>query len=178
MIAGGGGGPIHAGFIADSLGVRKVVVPPVAALYSAFGMFAMDIGQDYARSFVSRASDVDLAALNRVYEELQAEALASFKSHGVAPGDVTFRRSLDMRYVGQFHEVEADMANGSDPAATRCHRRLFGRRHEELYIFSMPWKPVEILTLRVKPPPQRHSASPVEAAATGARAGRLVGLRS
>src|SRR5487761_2117265 len=31
MIAGGGGGPIHAGFIADSLGIRKVVVPPVAA---------------------------------------------------------------------------------------------------------------------------------------------------
>ena len=55
MIAGGGGGPIHGGFIADSLGVRRVVVPPVAALYSAFGMFAMDIGQDYARSFVSRA---------------------------------------------------------------------------------------------------------------------------
>ena len=60
MIAGGGGGAIHAGFIADMLGVKKVVVPPVAALYSAFGMFAMDIGQDYARSFVGRVTNIDL----------------------------------------------------------------------------------------------------------------------
>src|ERR1035438_4130947 len=66
MIAGGGGGPIHAGFIADSLGIRKVVIPPVAALYSAFGMFAMDIGQDYARSFVSRVATADTQALNQI----------------------------------------------------------------------------------------------------------------
>ena len=151
MIAGGGGGPIHAGFIAASLGVRKVVVPPVAALYSAFGMYAMDIGQDYARSFVSRTNSIDLAALNRVYEELEAEALASFKAHGVTAKNVTFKRTVDMRYVGQFHEVEADMANGrvtqeklDEAIAT------FGRRHEELYTFSMPWKPMEILTLRLK----------------------------
>jgi N-methylhydantoinase A len=26
----------------------------------------------------------------------------------------------------------------------------FARKHEELYTFSMPWKPVEILTLRLK----------------------------
>ncbi|MBI4291160.1 MAG: hydantoinase B/oxoprolinase family protein [Betaproteobacteria bacterium] len=151
MIAGGGGGAIHAGFIADSLGVRKVVVPPVAALYSAFGMFSMDIGQDYARSFVSRADSIDLAALNRVYGELEAEALASFKAHGISAKDVTFKRTADMRYVGQFHEVEADVANGTltqeHIAATVA---FFGRKHEELYTFSMPWKQVDMLTLRLK----------------------------
>jgi len=151
MIAGGGGGPIHAGFIADSLGIRKVVVPPVAALYSAFGMFAMDIGQDYARSFVGRANNIDLTAVNRVYEEMEAEALASFKAHRVAAKDIVLKRTADLRYAGQFHEVEADMANGKltqtdiDAAAAD-----FSRRHEEMYTFSMPWKAVEILTLRLK----------------------------
>jgi len=151
MIAGGGGGPIHAGFIAESLGVRKVVVPPVAALYSAFGMFAMDIGQDYARSYISRVGSIDLAAVNRIYGELEAEALTAAKTHGVAAKDVTFKRTVDMRYVGQFHEVEADVANG---ALSQEHidatAAYFSARHEELYTFSMPWKPVEILTLRLK----------------------------
>jgi len=151
MIAGGGGGPIHAGFIADSLGVRKVVVPSVAALYSAFGMFAMDIGQDYARSFISRATSIDLEAINRIYGELESEALASSKAHGVAAKDVAYKRTVDMRYVGQFHEVEVDISNG---VLTQEHIdgavAYFGRRHEELYTFSMPWKPVEILTLRLK----------------------------
>ena len=151
MIAGGGGGPIHAGFIADSLGIRKVVVPPVAALYSAFGMFAMDIGQDYARSFVGRASNMDLASVNRVFEEMQAEALASFKAHGIAAKDVVLKRTADLRYAGQFHEVEADMANGKlTQADIDAAVADFGRRHEEMYTFSMPWKAVEILTLRLK----------------------------
>jgi N-methylhydantoinase A len=151
MIAGGGGGPIHGGFIADSLGVRRVVIPPVAALYSAFGMYAMDIGQDYARSFVSRAGNADVQALNRVYAELEAEAHASFRAHGVAAPDVVFKRSADLRYVGQFHEVEIDFTGGNitresvDAAAAS-----FARKHEDLYTFAMPWKAVEILTLRLK----------------------------
>jgi N-methylhydantoinase A len=151
MIAGGGGGPIHAGFIGDGLGVRKVVVPPVAALYSAFGMFAMDIGQDYARSYVGRAEVVDVDALNRVYREMEAEALASFRAHRVEPENVFFKRTADLRYVGQFHEVEVDIASDTltretiDAAAAE-----FARKHEELFTFSMPWKAVEILTLRLK----------------------------
>src|SRR3974377_1804509 len=92
MIAGGGGGPIHAGFIADSLGIRKIVVPPVAALYSAFGMFAMDIGQDYARSFVSRVSNIDLDSLNRIYAQMEGEGLASFRPHGAVPTRREMRR--------------------------------------------------------------------------------------
>ena len=151
MIAGGGGGPIHGGFIADSLGIKRVVVPPVAALYSAFGMFAMDIGQDYACSFVTRCMNADLEGINRVYSELEAEALRAFEQHGVPADKVILKRSADLRYVGQFHEVEIDMAGG------RMTRELidaaaegFARKHEELYTFAMPWKAVEILTLRLK----------------------------
>ena len=151
MIAGGGGGPIHAGCIAETLGIPMVMVPRVAALYSAFGMFAMDLGQEYARSFVGRVASIDLDALNRVYAEMEAEAAASFRAHGVDAKDVVLKRTADMRYVGQFHEVEAEMANGKigrkdvDGAAD-----FFARKHQELYTFAMPWKAVEILTLRLK----------------------------
>ena len=151
MIAGGGGGPIHGGFIADALGINRVVVPPVAALYSAFGMFAMDIGQDYARSFVTRAGNADIEGLNRVYADLEAEAHASFRAHGVAPADVVLKRSADLRYVGQFHEVEIDIAGGKiTREAVDAAAASFARKHEELYTFAMPWKAVEILTLRLK----------------------------
>ena len=151
MIAGGGGGPIHGGFIADALGIKRVVVPPVAALYSAFGMFAMDIGQDYARSFVGRTNNIDLDTLNRVYAELEAEAQTAFKQHGVPPDKVILKRSADIRYVGQFHEVEVDMAGGKiTREAVDAAAAGFTRKHEELYTFAMPWKAVEILTLRLK----------------------------
>ena len=151
MIAGGGGGAIHAGFIADMLGIKKVVVPPVAALYSAFGMFAMDIGQDYARSFVGRVTNIDLDALNRVYEEMEAEAAKSFRVHGIDPESITLKRTADMRYVGQYHEVEADMPNGKlGREAIDAAADFFAKKHEEHNTFAMPWKAVEILTLRLK----------------------------
>jgi N-methylhydantoinase A len=151
LIAGGGGGPIHAGFIAEALGIRKVIVPPVAALYSAFGMFAMDIGQDYARSFVGRAANADCRALTAVYEEMEAEALESFRAHGVAPEHVVLKRTADMRYVGQFHEVEIDMECGNISRQTvGAAAAAFARKHEDLYAFAMPWKAIEILTLRLK----------------------------
>ncbi len=151
MIAGGGGGPIHAGFIAEALGIRKVVVPPIAALYSAFGMFAMDIGQDYARSFVTRVKGADVDTLNRIYDEMEAEASASFRAHGVDSKAIVFKRAAEMRYVGQFHEVETDMPNGKvGPETVGAAADAFARKHEELYTFAMPWKAVEILTLRLK----------------------------
>jgi N-methylhydantoinase A len=114
-------------------------------------MFAMDIGQDYARSFVSRTGNIDLDALNRVFAEMEKEALASFRAHGVDAKKVVLKRTADMRYVGQFHEVECDIANGKlTQKAVDAAAAVFAKKHEELYTFSMPWKPVEVLTLRLK----------------------------
>ena len=54
LVGGGGAGRLHAPFIAELLGVNTVVIPPVAALYSAFGMFTMDLAR--LRPLLCRAS--------------------------------------------------------------------------------------------------------------------------
>ena len=56
---GAGAGPAHAAFIADILGLPHVIIPSVASTYSAFGMFAMDVGRNYARSYITRYVDLD-----------------------------------------------------------------------------------------------------------------------
>jgi N-methylhydantoinase A len=151
LVAGGGAGPVHAVFIADLLGIPTVVIPSVAALYSAFGMFAMDLGSDYARSYVSRTASADLSTMTRLYEAMESEAIETFKAMGVRKGEVTLRRTADMRYIGQFHEVETEMASGHlTPKKIDGAVAAFNRKHESLYAFSMPWKGVEVLTLRVK----------------------------
>ncbi len=151
LVAGGGAGPIHADFIADRLGIPRVLVPSVAALYSAFGMFAMDLGQDYARSYVARAGGADVAAMNKLFAEMEAEARAGFAAMGVAAGQVRLQRTAEMRYIGQFHEVETEVPVGAlGPAELEATLAAFHRKHEALYTFAMPWKGVEFLTLRVK----------------------------
>ena len=56
-----------------------------------------------------------------------------------------------MRYLGQFHEVEVDVEGGDFTAESLANATEgFGAKHFELFTFSMPWKGVELLTLRVK----------------------------
>ena len=151
LVAAGGGGPTHGGFIAKSLGMSTVVIPQVAGLFSAFGMFAMDPGEDYVRSHVVRSANADVNRVNALYDEMEKEAIDGFKAMGVAEKDITLSRTADMRYIGQFHEVETEVVAGKltskeiDSAV-----QAFMQKHEKLYAFSMPWKGSEILALRVK----------------------------
>jgi N-methylhydantoinase A len=151
MVAGGGAGPVHAAAMAQVLGIPTVVVPSVAALYSAYGMFAMDIGRDFARSHISRADGLDLGKVNSLYAEMEAEAYAAFAGMGVGKESITFTRTADMRYVGQFHEVEVEMSGdelGSE--AVPVILEAFHRQHEALFEFSMPFLKVEFSTFRLK----------------------------
>ncbi|HLC25997.1 MAG TPA: hydantoinase/oxoprolinase family protein [bacterium] len=151
LVVGGGAGPVHAASIADLLHIPTVVIPSVAAEYSAFGMFAMDIGRNYARSYISRADSIDLEKVSRLYQEMEQEALEAFRSTGGFPEQVVFSRTADMRYTGQFHEVETSIAGGKiSPADLETAIQGFHRKHEELYTFNMHWRGVEFLTFRLR----------------------------
>jgi N-methylhydantoinase A len=151
LVAGGGAGPVHAATIADLLHIPRVVIPPIAATYSAFGMFAMDVGRNFARSYIARAAELDVARVETLYAEMEREAVAGFAGLGVPEDEVAFQRTADLRYVGQFHEVEVDVpAGGLSDAAIDESVANFHAGHEELYAFAMPFQAVEFLTFRLR----------------------------
>lgn len=151
LVAGGGAGPVHSAFIADLLHMPQVVIPPIAATYSAFGMFAMDVGRNFARSYITRAKDVDADRVNALYTEMEREAVDGFKALGVDASEVTFARTADVRYVGQFHEVEVAVPDGTlDAAGVDRAIEGFHEKHTQLYTFNMPWQQVEFLTFRLR----------------------------
>lgn len=151
LVVGGGAGPVHAAFIADLLHIPTVLIPPIASTYSAFGMFAMDVGRNYARSYITRADKLDLTRVSELYAEMEREATDGFVELGVDPALVTFDRSADLRYVGQFHEVEVDVPSGElTDASIEAAIANFHRQHEALYTFAMPWQAIELLTFRLR----------------------------
>jgi len=150
LVAGGGAGPAHAAFLADRLDIEKVVVPSVAALYSAFGMLTMDLGRDFARSHVVRVEGADAAEIGALYEEMEREAVGEFEPLGFRRDELTFVRTAEMRYVGQFHEVEIEFPGGPVTEETVSEAlELLHRKHEDLFTFSMPWVPAQFLTFRL-----------------------------
>jgi N-methylhydantoinase A len=151
LVAGGGAGPVHAAFIADLLHMPKVVIPPIAATYSAFGMFAMDVGRNFARSYISRATNLDLGRVNTMFDDMRAEAEAGFAALGVPADSIAFRRTADLRYLGQFHEVEVEVPAGElTDASIQAAIENLHVRHKELYTFNMTWQAVEFLTFRLR----------------------------
>jgi N-methylhydantoinase A len=150
LVAGGGAGPAHAACLAERLDIDRVVVPSVAALYSAFGMLTMDLGRDFARSHVARVDSVDPADVGRLFDDMEADALREFAPLGLGRDELTFTRSAEMRYVGQFHEVEIDFPRGPVTAETIDQAlAALHERHEDLYSFAMPWAPAQFLTFRL-----------------------------
>ncbi len=151
IVAGGGAGPVHAPFIAAHLGAPHVLVPAVAATFSAFGMLAMDVGRNYARSYITRAKDLEIARVQGLYDEMESEALGGFEQMQVAPEDGIITRTAELRYIGQFHEVEVDVPNGNlTDAAIEQVMENFHNKHEALYTFNMRWKGIEFLTFRLR----------------------------
>ena len=55
LLAFGGAGPLHAGRIAEELGMAGIVVPLYPGVFSAMGLLMADVKHDYIRSRLSRS---------------------------------------------------------------------------------------------------------------------------
>lgn len=151
LVAGGGAGPVHAVFIAEHLDIPTVLIPSYSAVFSAFGMHAMDIGRDYARTYVARADRLEIDRVNRIYVEMEQEAKKDVEAMGFPARDIVLSRTAEMRYTRQFHQVESEIPPGElSQKDVSTIVDGFHKRHEELYTFSMPWRGVEFITFRLK----------------------------
>ncbi|MGE5306028.1 MAG: hydantoinase/oxoprolinase family protein [Alphaproteobacteria bacterium] len=152
LVVGGGAGPVHGAYVADLLEIPTVIIPRYAATYSAFGMLNMEVGRNFARSLLARKSLLDLDRVNRLFEEIEVEAREVLGEIGITPENTVLRRSIDMRYLGQFHEVEViDIPPGKlGPAEIDQIIESFHRRHKALFTFDMPKREVEFLNVLLK----------------------------
>ena len=152
LVVGGGAGPVHGAHLAELLEIPTVIIPRYAATYSAFGMLNMEVGRDFARSVISRRSLLDLERLNGLFAGMEIEAQQVLGDIGIAPRDIVLKRSLEMRYLGQFHEVEvSEVPKGTvGPRELEEIVQAFHRRHQDLFTFNMPEREVEFLNARLK----------------------------
>jgi N-methylhydantoinase A len=148
LVAFGGAAGLHVTEVARLLEIRRVVVPTMAAVLSAWGMLATDLRYELVRTHVSEVSRLAPATLRKLLATMEADGR---KRLGVFDGSVRVRRALDMRYGEQIFEIPVgldgvDLARADllDEIVTRFHRR-----HEELYAYSAPGQEVVVVNARV-----------------------------
>ena len=133
LCAFGGSGPLQAGRLLDLLDLPAAVVPTDPGNLCAFGLLTVDVRIDDVRTFVASHAALDLAALAKVYGELEDEAAAALAAEGFA-STARFIRSADLRYDGQAFEVRVDVPAGPvDAALAGSVLARFHDEHERLY---------------------------------------------
>jgi N-methylhydantoinase A len=149
LFAFGGAGPVHAREIAGRLGIGTVIVPLSAGVFSAVGLLLAPLAIDLARTWFQPLEAIDWAAIAARYDTLQARAVEVLTAAGGSAADSSFHRSLDVRYVGQGHElnVPADRELGPDTSAVVRDR--FYAAYTELFGRAVTDVPLEIISLRL-----------------------------
>jgi len=134
MVCFGGAGPVHAYRVAQKLGVRTLVYPLGAGVTSAFGLLVAPFSFEVVRTEIVRLDDLDPGRLRALYADMETETRKLLQSAGVAEPDIRFRRSCDMRYVGQSHEIRVPVAAmGEDGDLGASLRQAFDAEYARLY---------------------------------------------
>jgi N-methylhydantoinase A len=151
LVSAGGACSMHACKIAEEVGSTMVIVPRAASVFCALGMLECDIRLDSLKTFHAVIPGIALAEFNAVIAETERKALAELLQEGVERERASLVRHLEMRYVGQHHEVSVEIPS----ACTIEEQHLpviaeaFHRAHEKLYTYSTPENPLEIMSLRI-----------------------------
>jgi N-methylhydantoinase A len=151
LFAFGGNGPLFACGMAAALGMKQVVVPPSAGLFSSFGLLYADVEHHYARSFRRLLRKADLQEIERAWSELATQAMDQLAVEGFTGDRARLKRSAALHYQGQTYDLVVPMPDGPIDAKMVAHlEEAFGQEHEKTYGHRAgPEEPVELVAMQV-----------------------------
>ena len=147
MIAFGGAAPLHACQLAETLNIKKIIIPSGAGVGSAIGFLKADIAYEVARSFYMDLRSFEPDTINNLFETMRSEAEEVVK-RGTDTEQLTEKRTAFMRYRGQGHEIPVPITDLFLTSANKEvlvdtfeaeYERLFGRIIPNLTAEVMTW---------------------------------------
>ncbi|MSQ62911.1 MAG: hydantoinase/oxoprolinase family protein [Betaproteobacteria bacterium] len=148
LFAFGGNGPVFACGMAAALGMKRVVVPPCAGLFSSFGLLYADVEHHYSRTFRRLLRQSDPHEIARAWDALAKQALDQLAVEGFTGKRAHLRRSAALHYHGQTYELTVPLPDG--PMDLNYLEEAFGREHEKTYGHRAGEdEPVELVTIQV-----------------------------
>jgi 5-oxoprolinase (ATP-hydrolysing) len=170
LVGFGGAGGQHVCALARALGIRTVLLHPLAGLLSAYGIGTAPESCDRQRDAGGLRLEGEQGAApshtRDLLAALEADARATLEQEGVAAAAVEVERRLDLRYVGTESALPiAEPEDGGFGAA-------FAREHQQRFGYLREGRAVEIVTARVRAiSPARRPMLPIDAGSVGLETG-------
>ncbi len=132
----GGAGGQHACAIADTLGITRVLIHPLAGVLSAYGMGLAEIRALREQTVEVLLDERATPELERILADLADDATAEIIGQGVAAGVIGVVRTALLRYQG----TDAPLPVSYGPAATMAE--AFEDLHRQRFGFVMAGRPL------------------------------------
>lgn len=149
LIGAGGATGLHLTALAQEIGCRTVLVPKLASGLCAFGQILSDIKYNYMAATPMRLdAQAPIETLEDRFRALEHDGISAMQAEGIARSRIAFKRSIDMRYVGQVHECTVDIGNTPVDAANLARiQQLFHDLHKQLFTYNEPDSLVEVVNI-------------------------------
>lgn len=156
LLCTGGGGPLHAYYVAQKIGVGTIICPPAAGVASAYGLLVAPARADRSRTATFRPSSGRLAELEEAFRNLEAQVQGSLASVDATFGPIRLSRHADGRFVGQGFTLSVELPEGpyladaaGEPAVREALTAAFEFAYREKFGRTPPDVPIELVNLRV-----------------------------
>ena len=147
----GGNGGVHAAGLADTLNIKRIIVPPAAGLFSAMGLSFADVEHHLVRGFYHLVSDIDAAKVNETAGELVAEAETLLIDEGFGdPAQRDLQLVAEVKYFGQSWALPI-VFEGYPVTEDSIVVMLeaFGAAHDQNYGYRSDEEPTQIVALKL-----------------------------
>ena len=133
LVSFGGAGGLHACELASRLLMKKILVPKNAGVLSALGMTGADIVKDYSKSVLLevKAGESNYRELLKLFKPLRLQGMRDVISEGVRKDRIEIESSVDMRYIGQSHELHLTFKRSFIDDFHKLHKRLYGHANRD-----------------------------------------------
>jgi N-methylhydantoinase A len=169
LVAFGGNGPLFAATMANTLMIDRLLIPPLAGVFSSLGLLTADVEYHFSRTYRAVLTALDLAELRRMVEALQTEAAAILIEDGFVANGIELSRYASLHYKGQSFELEVPMPiTWLDGTILEELAEAYGAEHERTYGHrASANEPVELVSLKVVGRVVRNRVYRQQTASTG-----------
>ncbi len=150
LVAFGGNGALMAPEIAESLQMKRIVVPPLPGVFSACGLLVAPTEREMVRTIFERLTEISAHQLKTWFAELASTATQQLIEDGCDCDRITMRYMADLRYGGQAYELTIGiLPDSSGMLRIDAVAQSFHDEHYRTYGHSSTSEPVVLVSLRV-----------------------------
>lgn len=149
LVAFGGAGPLHAGYIMRELSIRETLIPRYPGVVAALGVLTSDVRMSFRRTRILHALSESAAQIGVVFSELDEQAKEWASRYGLTVRQSSLERSVDMRYRGQNYELAVPVATGKLRIKMDSLVSRFQQEHERTYGYRFVDAAAELVTMCV-----------------------------